>query len=169
MKIDMENPKTRKWIGILLLVFALCLVGFCVKSLLPGSDEDVPTNVNQSEELSEEEREAMLNEINAKANDVKDIEPEKAKEIMGLQVEIPEEIAELYIEGNTEKLKAEMEDFLVEYDFYADVTKAVCTQIVTRDYKKEVSYLEFKLNDRAKTILTVEYRSDKDRFIFNFH
>ena len=83
------------------------------------------------------------------------------------RIVITDEILDLYLDGNVEKLQEEMENFLVEYDFYMDVTKATCTQIVTMDYKKDVAHIEFKLNDPARTILTLEYK-EHNKYEFNF-
>ena len=87
---------------------------------------------------------------------------------MGLKVVLPDEFKETYLGDRYERFMKEAEDFLVEYDFYMDVNKITCTQLITVDYKKNITYLEFKMDDSARSILTVEYHGNNDQFVFNF-
>lgn len=169
MKFDLNDERTQRKAGVIAIILGVLLVaGVGIYFLLSGGEKE-PAESGQAGEaqLDDAEREALINEIDTKATGDEDIDPEKAKTVMGLKVVIPDEILELYLNGDQESLVREMEDFLVEYDFYMDVTKASCTGIVTMDYKKDIAYLEFKLNDPARTILTLEFR-DHRKYEFNF-
>lgn len=169
MKFDLSDEKNQRRAGLLAIILGILLVaGIGIHFLLSGSGEKAPTESGQAGEtqLDAAEREALISEIDSTATGDEDIDPEKAKTVMGLKVVISDEILEL-LDDDEESLVREMEDFLVEYDFYMDVTKATCTQVVTMDYKKDIAYIEFKLNDPAKTILTLEYK-DHSKYEFNF-
>ncbi|NCE98106.1 hypothetical protein [Emergencia sp. 1XD21-10] len=166
MKIDFESPKVRKVLGCLIIILALFLIGMMVKMIFFTEAE--PETDPPAQELEDAERKAMLQELEQNANGSAEIDPEKAKQIMGLKIEISDELAALYLDGNKDSLQNEMENFLVKYDFYADVTKAVCTKLITKDYANDISYIEFQLNDSARTILTLEYHGDNGKFKFNF-
>ncbi|MCI5688066.1 MAG: hypothetical protein MR303_06225 [Emergencia sp.] len=173
MKIDfdMNNERTQRKIGIIAVILGIILIAGIGLYFLFSDNSDVkeplPDNGEQEEQIDKVKRQAMIDEINADAGGEEDIDTEKAKTVMGLRIVIADEILDLYLDGNAEKLQEEMENFLVEYDFYMDVTKATCTQIITMDYKKEIAYIEFKLNDPARTILTLEYK-DHGKYEFNF-
>lgn len=173
MKIDfdMNNERTQRKIGIIAVILGIILIAGIGLYFLFSDNSDVkeplPDNGEQEEQIDKVKRQAMIDEINADAGGEEDIDTEKAKTVMGLRIVIADEILDLYLDGNAEKLQEEMKNFLVEYDFYMDVTKATCTQIITMDYKKEIAYIEFKLNDPARTILTLEYK-DHGKYEFNF-
>ncbi|NCF00523.1 hypothetical protein [Emergencia sp. 1XD21-10] len=173
MKIDfdMNNERTQRKIGIIAVILGIILIAGIGLYFLFSDNSDVkeplPDNGEQEEQIDKVKRQAMIDEINADAGGEEDIDTEKAKTVMGLRIVIADEILDLYLDGNAEKLQEEMENFLVEYDFYMDVTKATCTQIITMDYKKEIAYIEFKLNDPARTILTLEYK-EHNEYEFNF-
>lgn len=169
MKFDMNDERIQRKAGMIAIILGILMVaGIGIYFLLSG-DEKEPAESGKTGEaqLNDAEREALIGEIDAAATGDEDIDPEKAKTVMGLKVVISDEILELYLNGDQESLTREMEDFLVEYDFYMDVTKARCTGIVTMDYPKDIAYLEFKLNDPARTILTLEFR-DHRKYEFNF-
>lgn len=173
MKIDfdMNNERTQRKIGIIAVILGIILIAgiglYFLFSDNSDAKEPLPDNGEQEEQIDKAKRQAMIDEINADAGGEEDIDTEKAKTVMGLRIVIADEILDLYLDGNAEKLQEEMKNFLVEYDFYMDVTKATCTQIITMDYKKEIAYIEFKLNDPARTILTLEYK-DHGKYEFNF-
>ena len=169
MKFDMNDERTQRKAGVVAIILGILLVaGVGIYFLLSGGEKEPAESVKTEEaQLDDAEREALIGEIDRAATGDEDIDPEKAKTVMGLKVVISDEILELYLNGDQESLVREMEDFLVEYDFYMDVTKASCTGIVTMDYKKDIAYLEFKLNDPARTILTLEFKDHKN-YAFNF-
>ena len=168
---DMNNERTQRKIGIMAVILGIILIAGTGLYFLFSDDSDaekqLSDSADQTEQIDKEMRQALIDEINADASGEEEIDKEKAKTVMGLRIVITDEILDLYLDGNVEKLQEEMENFLVEYDFYMDVTKATCTQIVTMDYKKDVAHIEFKLNDPARTILTLEYK-EHNKYEFNF-
>ncbi len=165
-----NKDKNRRLVGMALLFGALVLAGLLITTIFPKDETEDSANATQAEErLDDARRQALIDEAERTGNDTQDIDPEKAKEMMGLKVVIPDQLVEDYLNGDKTTLKQEMEDFLVEYDFYADATKAVCTQVVTKDYKKGITNMEFKLDDQGRTTLTLEYREDSHRYGFNFY
>lgn len=168
MKFDLNDEKFQRKAGfIAMLLGILIIVGIGICFFLPEKEEPAESSQKEAVQLEEEERKALMNEINSTATGDADIDEETAKAVMGLNVTVSDEILERYLDGNRETLVSEMENFLVEYDFYMDVTKATCTQIVTMDYKKDIAYIEFILNDPARTVLTLEYK-DHSKYDFNF-
>lgn len=170
-EFDMNNEQTQRKIGIMAVILGIILIVGIGLYFFFSDDNDAEKQLSdsagQAEQIDKTKRQALIDEINADAGGEEEIDEEKAKTVMGLRIVITDEILNLYLDGNVEKLQKEMENFLVEYDFYMDVTKATCTQIVTMDYKKDVAYIEFKLNDPARTILTLEYK-EHDKYEFNF-
>lgn len=168
MKFDLNDEKFQRKAGLIaMLLGLLIIVGIGVYFLLPEKEEPEKNGQEGIAQLEEAERKALMNEIDSTATGDTDIDEETAKTVMGLNVTIFDEILDRYLDGNRERLVSEMENFLVEHDFYMDVTKAICTQIVTMDYKKDIAYIEFELNDPARTILTLEYKNHS-KYDFNF-
>ena len=170
-EFDMNNEQTQRKIGIMAVILGMILIVGIGLYFFFSDDNDaekqLSDSADQAEQIDKTKRQALIDEINADAGGEEEIDEEKAKTVMGLRIVITNEILNLYLDGNVEKLQKEMENFLVEYDFYMDVTKATCTQIVTMDYKKDVAHIEFKLNDPARTILTLEYK-EHNEYEFNF-
>ncbi len=170
-EFDMNNEQTQRKIGIMAVILGIILIVGIGLYFFFSDDNDaekqLSDSADQAEQIDKTKRQALIDEINADAGGEEEIDEEKAKTVMGLRIVITNEILNLYLDGNVEKLQKEMENFLVEYDFYMDVTKATCTQIVTMDYKKDVAHIEFKLNDPARTILTLEYK-EHNEYEFNF-
>lgn len=165
-----DKDRRKRIIGMALLFCAMILVGLLITTIFPKDNTKNKGNSTQAEEqLDDARRQALIDEAERTGNDSQDIDPQKAKEMMGLKVVIPDQLVEYYLNGDKTALEQEMEEFLVEYDFYADVTKAVCTQTVTKDYKKGITNMEFRLNDQARTTLTLEYREDGHKYEFNFY
>ena len=170
-EFDMNNEQTQRKIGIMAVILGIILIAGIGLYFFFSDDNDaekqLSDSADQTEQIDKEMRQALIDEINADASGEEEIDEKKAKTVMGLRIVITDEILNLYLDGNVEKLQEKMENFLVEYDFYMDVTKATCTQIVTMDYKKDVAHIEFKLNDPARTILTLEYK-EHNKYEFNF-
>ena len=159
------DPK--RMAGILLALLAVLVVVFFVRSLLAPKVQE--QKVNQQGNLTETERNLLIEDLNLNGNDAEDVDPDVAKRIMHLEVVVSDEITEDVLLDQRENLTKEMEDYLVENDFYMDVTKAVCTQEVTKNYLTKEIYMEFKLNDPARTIVSVQFRQGSSRFSFNFY
>lgn len=167
MEKIIEKLKNPKFLGMIAILIGLILVGTAVNVLLSDDEEvqEEPGAVTE-EKISDAERQSLINQL--PQTDEEDIEPEKAKKIMNLEVIMPDELAEMYLGDQYDRFVKEAEDFLVEYDFYMDTSRIVCTQLITVDYKKNITYLEFKMNNSARSIMTVEYRGNRDEFVFNF-
>jgi len=169
MKIDFDNNKTRKRIGLAMIILAVLILVFSIISMVSKDEADeAGKSQTPSAEVTEEEREMIRAEAVNNANGEEDIKKEDAQKIMNLKVHMPDELCELYLGGDQERLYREIEAFLIEYDFYMDVEQAVCTQVITKNHKKNISYLEFDLDDPARTVLTLEYQGNQDRYIFNY-
>lgn len=166
MKKFVEKLKEPKVWGVIVIIVGLVVIGSSVAALFSDDEEKPKEPEGTEEKISEEERQAIINDL--PGTDEKDIESETAKKNMGLKVVIPDELKETYLGDRYERFMKEAEDFLVEYDFYMDVNKITCTQLITVDYKKNITYLEFKMDDSARSILTVEYHGNNDQFVFNF-
>lgn len=169
-KKNKNKDRKSRFIGMALIFGALILVGLLITTVFPRDEAEDKGNKTQAEKiLDDARRQSLIDEAERTGTDTEDIDPEKAKEIMRLKVVIPDQLVEAYLDGDREGLEKKMEDFLVKYDFYMDVTKAVCTQTVTKDYKRNITNMEFTLNDQAKTTLTLEYHGDTNKFDFNFY
>lgn len=152
-------------IAVAIIIFLLFVVFDGINSTSSASE-----NVEDSEAaLAQAEREALLAELNSKASDAEDLDTDTAKVIMNLEVNIPDSIAEMYLDGDTERLSKELENYLAEEDFSLDVTWAKCSNIVTMDHLHNIIYMEFSINDGMGTTVTVEYRKDKGIFKFNYY
>ena len=158
----------RRIAGLILIALAVLIVIFLIRSIVFGNEmaEDEPKKENN---LTETERNLIIEDLNLNGDDAEDVNPDIAKKIMNLEVVISDEIVKDCLPEQEEKLTREMENFLVENDFYMDVTKASCTQEVTKNYLTKEIYMEFKLNDPARTIVSVEFRQGSSRFSFNFY
>lgn len=167
MKIDLENKKTRFCIGVFLVVLSILIMAVSAVIFFQGKDKP-PQQYEQKSSITKEEREAILAEAVQDTSGEEEVQSEEAQKIMNLDVHIPDELCEFYLNGDRERLYQEIETFLIENDFYTDVEQAVCTQIVTKNHKKNVSYLEFNLDNPARTILTLEYDGARQRYKFNY-
>ena len=147
----------RRIAGLILIALAVLIVIFLIRSIVLGNEmaEDEPKKENN---LTETERNLIIEELNLNGNDAEDVNPDIAKKIMNLEVVISDEIVKDCLPGQEEKLTRDM-----------DVTKASCTQEVTKNYLTKEIYMEFKLNDPARTIVSVEFRQESSRFSFNFY
>lgn len=96
-------------------------------------------------------------EANDKGNGLSDVDEDIAKNTMKLELEIPEEIKQIIDE---ERLYLEFEKFLVDDDFWADVTKATSDGSITQDFIRNQVILPFELNDKAKTKVNVIIDND---------
>lgn len=154
-------------IAIFLAVFSVIWFVFIDQH----TEAEQETEVN-NKMIDDQERQMLLAELNAQdpsfAEDT-DVDFEAARKIMSLQMTISDEIVNNYLGGNRELLFAELESFLVEYDFWQDATSAVCTQIITKDYKKNITYVEFRLNDPARTTITLDFDEDDYSYTWNFY
>lgn len=160
--------KNRKIIGIILIIAAVITAVF----FLVGNhkDEEYPqAEDNAATAVSEMEREKMLTEINESANDATDMDRETAEKLLKLDINIPQEIAEIYFDGDTRLLEEELKDYLIEEDFTLDITWAKCNQTVTWDHLHNIIYLDFTLNDGLKTTVTAKYYKTKGYFRFNYY
>ena len=160
------DPK--RMAGILLALLAVLVAVFFVRSLLAPKVQEQKAN-KQDQNIAETERNLLIEDLNLNGNDAEDVDTDVAKRIMHLEVVVSDEITEDVLLDQRENLTKEMEDYLVENDFYMDVTKAVCTQEVTKNYLTKEIYMEFKLNDPARTIVSVQFRQGSSRFSFNFY
>ena len=153
----------RRIAGLILIVLAALIVIFLIRSIVLGNEVagDEPKNENH---VTETERNLLIEDLNLNGSDAEDVNPDVAKKIMNLEVVISDEIVKDCLPEQKEKLTREMENFLVENDFYMDVTKAVPKNYLTKEI-----YMEFKLNDPARTIVSVEFRQGSSRFSFNFY
>lgn len=155
-------------IGAILIVLAIAVV-IMFTAFGADEDENVPKDVMDNAAVSDLERQQMLTEINANANDATDMDEETAKKIMNLEIAIPDEISEVYFNGDTRHFCEELEKYLVEEDFALDITWAKCNQTVTWDHLKNIVYLDFTLNDNMKTTVTAQYYRDDEYVKFNYY
>lgn len=160
----------KRMAGMLLTLIAMVIAAFFIRSILmPDADTDAKAEKREDTKLTETERNLIIEDLNINGDDSEDVDPDVAKKIMSLELAISDEITRDVLAGEKESLKKEMEDYLVANDFYMDVTKAVCTQEVTKNYLTKEIYMEFKLNDPARTIVSVQFRQGSSRFSFNFY
>ncbi len=163
----MGNNKV-KAVGVILVILAIAFTFFMLTGKDDGRKPEEP-DINETETLTESERESLVMEINENADDRADIDDETARKIMNLQINIPDVIRDTYFDGNTEKLEEELTDYLVENDFYLDVTRANCQYEVTVDHFKKIVYLEFSVDDGYGTHITVEYDQNDGWLKFNYY
>lgn len=163
--------KNRKIIGIILIAAAvITAVFFFVENNKDEEDlPNLPTEDNSAAAVSEMEREKMLSEINENATDEKDMDKETAEKVMQLDINIPQEIAEIYFDGDTRFFEEELKDYLIEEDFTLDIAWAKCNQTVTWDHLHNIIYLDFTLNDGLKTTVTAKYYKTKGYVRFNYY
>lgn len=155
-------------IGAILIVLAIVVV-IMFTAFGADENENVQEKVSEDVAVSELERQQMLTEINKNANDATDMDEKTAKKIMNLEIAIPDEIAEVYFDGDTSFFCEELEKYLVEEDFALDITWAKCNQTVTWDHLKGIVYLDLTLNDNMKTTVTAQYYRDDEYVKFNYY
>lgn len=158
----------KRMAGVIFTLLAMAIAAFFIRSILMP-DADAKAEKGEDAKLTETERNLIIEDLNINGDDSEDVDPDVAKKIMSLELAISDEITRDVLVGEKESLKKEMEDYLVANDFYMDVTKAVCTQEVTKNYLTKEIYMEFKLNDPARTIVSVQFRQGSSRFSFNFY
>ena len=153
-------------IGTLLIVAAVLVVVFF---LVSNCDIEEPAITEEPNTITQLEREALKADLNSNANDEKDLDAETAKQIMNLEVNIPESIENMYFDGDTKLLRETLAQFLIEEDFYMDITWAKCSQTVTMDHLKNIIYLEFSLNDPMHSTVTVTCYMDRGYYDLNYY
>ena len=82
------DPK--RMAGILLALLAVLVVVFFVRSLLAPKVQE--QKVNQQGNLTETERNLLIEDLNLNGNDAEDVDPDVAKRIMHLEVVVSDEI-----------------------------------------------------------------------------
>lgn len=167
----MRNRKSILF-GIILIAAAILIVVFFFIGSF-GNDEQATSengsDVENSAELAEQERDALIAEINSNANDATDLDEETAKAIMNLEIIIPDAISNMYFDGDTSQLCKELEQYLIDEDFYMNVTRAKCNHTVTMDHRNNVVYLDFSINDKLGTTVTVKWYKDRGTYKFNYY
>ena len=93
MKFDMNDERTQRKAGVIAIILGVLLVAGVGIYFLSSGREKEPAESGQAGEaqLDDAEREALIGEIDATATGDEDIDPEKAKTVMGLKVVIPDE------------------------------------------------------------------------------
>lgn len=147
----------KKMIGIGLVVVAIAVVLYAGINFL--KDDDAGKEVGKDNLSGVEET--------LSGSDEKDIDVEAAKEKMKLTVVIPEKVGELI--PDRKALENEITNYLIEQDFYEDVTRANGANSVTQDFDKNLLILSFRLNDKVRTTLDVTIDISRDSYDFNFY
>ncbi|MGF6376712.1 hypothetical protein M2140_001790 [Clostridiales Family XIII bacterium PM5-7] len=147
----------KKMIGIGLVVVAIAVVLYAGINFL--KDDDAGKEVGKDNLSGVEET--------LSGSDEKDIDVEAAEEMMKLTVVIPEKVGELI--PDRKALENEITNYLIEQDFYEDVTRANGANSVTQDFDKNLLILSFRLNDKVRTTLDVTIDISRDSYDFNFY
>lgn len=147
----------KKMFGIGLVVVAIAVVLYAGINFL--KDDDAGKEVGKDNLSGVEET--------LSGSDEKDIDVEAAKEKMKLTVVIPEKVGELI--PDRKALENEITNYLIEQDFYEDVTRANGANSVTQDFDKNLLILSFRLNDKVRTTLDVTIDISRDSYDFNFY
>lgn len=143
----------QKFIGMLCVIFALFILGFTLRSCMASDYEE------KKELETEKETEGI-------AYDLYDVPEDEALAKMNLEIEMPQEIENRI--PNVENFKKKFEAYLTEEDFWNNVTKATSDYVVTEDFNKNTVSMNFLLNDKAATTVTVLINKNNGTYIFNY-
>ena len=144
----------QRLIGMLCVLCALFILGFTLRSCMANDDEE------KKEFETEKETESI-------AYDLYDVPTDEALAKMNLEIEMPEEIEEKIPSMDT--FKKQFENYLIEEDFWNDVTRATSDYIVTENFNKNTISMDFTLNDKTSTTIIVLIDKNSGNITFNYY
>ena len=142
MKI--QKWKKRQWLGVGLLLAAILVIVIAIAS---GRGQESAASVP--------------------ANDASEIDPKQAAGKMNLQIQMEPETKKRV--PDLQELKEELTDYLIQEDFYTDVTRAISTNVVTDDYNQQIRIFSFTLNNPDQTPLDAVYDRQTGTYTFTYY
>lgn len=154
MKI--QKWKKRQWLGAGLLLAAILVIVIAVASGR-GQESAAPVPAGSQEKETAQPL----------ANDASEIDPKQAAKKMNLQIQMEPEAKKRV--PDLQELKEELTDYLIQEDFYTDVTRAISTNIVTDDYNQQIRIFSFTLNNPDQTPLDAVYDRQTGTYTFTYY
>lgn len=138
-----EKPEgVKKKIYLVLIFIILFVVGFLFKNVVfeLGGEKEEPL-VDPTHQT-----------VSPMPNDEADIDHHDAAAVMQLEVEMPKELKERV---DYDSFIEEFERYLIDNDFWSDVTTATSDYMLVEDLKSGTVVMTFELNDYADTTVNV--------------
>ena len=149
-----QTWKKQQRLGISLLLAAVLVIGMAIYT---GKGQQAPSQT----EGTTTETELPL------ANDASDVDPKQAAKKMNLQIQMEPETKKRV--PDLQELKEELTDYLIQEDFYTDVTRAISTNVVTDDYNQQIRIFSFTLNNPDQTPLDAVYDRQTGTYTFTYY